>query len=96
MQSATMYVEVEIMASVELTTKQVIDLVRQLPPDRKREVLFVLASESQSRSEARIAHAEDRLRRLCSERGLNWDAMTDEQREALVDDLIHEDRSCAE
>lgn len=35
------------------------------------------------------------MRRLCAERGLNWDAMTEEERESFVDDLIHEYRTCA-
>jgi len=82
------------MATVQLTTEQVIDLVRQLPPERKREVLFALASDSQSSPEGRMAVAEQQLRRLCDDRGLDWDTMSEDEREALADDLIHEDRSC--
>lgn len=82
------------MASVELTTEQVVNLVRQLPPERKRDVLLALAADAQSLREQRTASAEQELRRLSAERGLDWDSMTDDQREALADDLIHEDRSC--
>jgi hypothetical protein len=81
------------MASVELTNAQIVDLVRQLPAEAKREVLVALAGDSNSRRE-RMKLAEDQLRRLARERGLNWDTMTDEARQALVDDLIHEGRSC--
>jgi hypothetical protein len=42
-----------------------------------------------------IAEGERQMRHLCAERGLNWDAMTEEEREAFVDDLIHEYRACA-
>ena len=84
------------MASVDLTTEQVLELVRQLPPDRKREVLLALAADSQSGRDARMAYAEEQLRRRCRERGLDWDRMTDQERELFVDDLIHEDRSCAQ
>ena len=34
------------------------------------------------------------LRQLCTDRGLDWDAMTEAERENFVDDLIHEDREC--
>jgi hypothetical protein len=91
-----MYEEVLVMASVELTTEQVVNLVLQLPAERKQEVLMALASESEGRRNTRMAYAEEQLRQLCARRGLNWDSMTEEQREALADDLIHEDRSCAQ
>jgi hypothetical protein len=39
-----------------------------------------------------MALAAAQLRQLAADRGQNWDAMSDDQRQALVDDLIHEDR----
>ena len=38
---------------------------------------------------------EAQYRHLCAERGLNWDTMTEAERENFVDDLIHEDRKCS-
>ena len=43
---------------------------------------------------ARMDYAEARFRELCASRGLDWDAMTETDREKFVDDLIHEDREC--
>jgi hypothetical protein len=43
-----------------------------------------------------MKHVEEQLPRSCAERGLDWDKMSDDRREALVDDLIHEDRPCAQ
>ena len=43
---------------------------------------------------ARMDYAEAQFRQLCTSRGLDWDAMTETDREKLVDDLIHEDREC--
>jgi hypothetical protein len=83
------------MASVELTTEQIASLVRQLPVERKREVLMALAGDSQSGRSKRMTYAEQQLRKLCAERGLDWDAMSDSEREAFVDDVLHEDRPCA-
>ena len=44
---------------------------------------------------ARMTYAEAQLRQLCASRGLDWDAMTEVEREDFVDDLIHEDRECS-
>ncbi|MSS72918.1 MAG: hypothetical protein EXS64_15715 [Candidatus Latescibacteria bacterium] len=83
------------MPILELSDEQVIELVRQLPPDRKRAALMALAEDAHTERAARMEYAESQLRRLCSERGLNWDAMSEDEREAFIDDLIHEDRQCS-
>ena len=43
---------------------------------------------------ARMDYAEARFRELCEARSLDWDEMTEIDRENFVDDLIHEDREC--
>ena len=82
------------MPTVNLTDEQVIDLVTQLPPEQKRAALFALAKDADIQREKRLDKAEAQLRRLCSERGLDWDAMGEDKRETFIDDLIHEDRKC--
>ncbi|MEX2172362.1 MAG: hypothetical protein WD851_23785 [Pirellulales bacterium] len=82
------------MPTVELTTEQVLELVRQLPPEGRRTAILALAREETNNREKRLNYAEGELQRLCSERGLHWDRMSEDEREAFIDDLIHEDRSC--
>ncbi len=82
------------MASVELTNEQVVELVRQLPAGAKREVLLALAGDAQGRRDQRMAQAAAQLRQLAADRGSNWDDMNHDQRQELVDDLVHEDRPC--
>lgn len=82
------------MPTLELTEEQVLELVKQLPPERKRAALLALAEEAQARREERLDDAEAQLWRLCAERGLDWDAMSEDEREAFIDDLVHEDRPC--
>jgi hypothetical protein len=82
------------MPTVTLTDEQVIALVKQLPPERKRAALLALAEEARAQREARLDYAEAQLRRLCTERGLDWDTMNEDEREAFIDDLVHEDRQC--
>lgn len=82
------------MPTLALTDEQVIELVKQLSPERKRAVLMVLAEDAPVQRKARLEYAEEQLRQLCSQRGLNWDAMSEEEREVFIDDLVHEDRQC--
>lgn len=78
------------MPSVTLTNDQVVELVKQLPAQQKRAVLLVLTEEAHARRADRIAHAETQLRLRAAERGLNWDALTEDERELFIDDLLHE------
>lgn len=65
------------MPTLTLTDEQVIELVKQLSPERKRAVLLAMAEDAPIQREARLEYAGAQLRRLCPERGLNWDAMTE-------------------
>jgi len=79
------------MPHVTLTNDQVVALVEQLPPEQKRAMRFVLASDAQTRRAERQGCAEGRLRTRATERGLDWDALDEDAREGFVDDLLHED-----
>ena len=83
------------MAVLELTKEQVFDLVRQMPVKEKREMLKELAVSGPAERAKRQQFAEVQLRRVCAARGLDWDALSADKREAFIDDLIHEDRTCA-
>ena len=83
------------MAVVELTNEQIFDLVRQMAPAQKREMLLWLAKNGPQQRAQRQEFAEAQLRHLCAQRGRDWDAMSEDEREAFMDDLIHEDRKCA-
>jgi len=82
------------MATIDLTPDQVVSLVKQLPSQTKRKALLALADESGKRQQARTAYAEGELRRLAAAQSLDWDKLSDEQREAFVDDLLHEGKAC--
>jgi len=83
------------MPKLELSDEQIVELILQLPPERQRAVLQMLSAARDVWWQHTIAEGEHQMRRLCAERGLNWDTMTEEERESLVDDLIHEYRACA-
>ncbi len=79
------------MSVLELTDEQVVSLVRQLPTARKRAALLALAQESQPRRDERLRFGEAQLRKLCLERGQDWDRLSEDEREKFVNRLLHED-----
>jgi len=79
------------MPATQFTIEQVIDLVKQLPPEGKQAVLNVLSAERDAWWEETLTQGEQQMRRLCAERGLDWDSMSEEEREAFVDELLHEE-----
>lgn len=79
------------MSVLELTDEQVISLVRQLPSARQRTALLALAQAAQVRRDERLRFGEAQLRRLGAERGLDWDRLSENQREEFVDQLLHEE-----
>jgi hypothetical protein len=83
------------MPKLELSNEQIVELILQLPPERQRAVLQMLSAARDAWWHRTIAEGERQMRHLCAERGLNWDGMTEEERESFVDNLIHEYRACA-
>ena len=49
-----------------------------------------MAPDSNLWWEIRLAQGEEQLRRLSSQRGLDWENMIEEEREQFIDDLLHE------
>ena len=84
------------MPTLELTDEQVVELVKQLPVERRRAALVALAEDASHGREDRMKYAEAQLQRTCAEQGLDWDKMSEDQRETFVDDLVHEDRPCSQ
>ena len=80
--------------TLELTTEQVIDLVQQMPPEEKFLVVRALTKETPPERADRMKYAESKVQQVCAERGLDWNAMTDEERLYFIDDIVHEDREC--
>lgn len=75
--------------TLEVPESQLIRWVRQLSPTAKRKVLRALIPRLDS-TERLVDYGEQRIRELCAARGLNWDMLTEEERERLVDVLLHE------
>jgi hypothetical protein len=79
--------------TLTLTDDQLLELIAQLPPDRKRSVLEKLRADSDAWWATTQREGESQLRRYAAERGLRWDELSEAERLALVDDLVHEARA---
>ena len=78
------------MVTLTLSDEQVVELVKQLKPEAKQAVLEVLIDERELWWDMTLAQGEERLRQLASKRGLEWNKMSEDAREAFVDKLLHE------
>jgi hypothetical protein len=79
------------METITLTVaeSQIIEWIRQLSPQTKQAVLRALIPEMDE-LEALVDYGSQRMRQLCAERGVDWDNLSEEKRQQLVDELLHE------
>ena len=82
--------------TLTLTKEQAIELLYQMPPEEKMAVLIELATQARDGHEERQHHLQSKVRELCAKRGLDWDAMSEQEREDFIDDIVHEDRACGQ
>jgi hypothetical protein len=82
------------MPMLELSDEQVIELAKRLPREKQNALLRELLLLRWSNWESLSQYGQARARELAAQRGLSWDTVSDAEREAFVDDLVHEDRGC--
>ncbi len=70
--------------------QQLRDWLGQLTPEHKQMLLAMLIEDDRVQRAARLDFAVAQLRTLCSQRGLDWEAMAEGEREAFLDNLIRE------
>lgn len=80
------------MVALTKQEKEVVDRFQQLPPERQRHVMLLMFRTDADRWLHYQKEGEQQLRKLAAERGQDWDKLDDEQRQDLVNDLLHEDR----
>lgn len=78
------------MPTLELTDEQVLELVRQLPPEKQAALFRHLLKSLWSAWEELSRYGEARVRRVAAQRGLDWDTMSEGEREAFIDNAVHE------
>jgi hypothetical protein len=79
------------MPTLTLSNEQVVEMVKQLPVELQTELFRFLLLQQWETWEQLSRYGADQARLITQERGLDWDRMTEEERENLIDDLVHED-----
>lgn len=75
--------------TLEVPESRVVEWVQQLSAEAKQALLRTLIP-GLHQLEALVDHGAQQARAICAERGLDWDRLTEEEREQLVDELLHE------
>jgi hypothetical protein len=74
---------------LEIPESQVVDWAQQVSAEAKRAILRALIPRLDE-FEGLVDYGNQRIRALCAERGIDWDSLSESEREHLVDDLLHE------
>lgn len=77
------------MPQIEVSEQQIVDALERLSPKGRREAvrrLIAGASALDRTIDALQAHIVE----VASQRGLDWAKLSDEERERLVDEILHE------
>ena len=67
---------------------RIIKLASQLSPRGKRAILLTLVPHLDE-LEALVDYGDERIRALAAERGLDWESLSESERETLIDNLLH-------
>jgi hypothetical protein len=74
---------------IEVSEQQILDALDRLSPRARREAVRRLVAGA-STLDRIIDTVQPHVVELARQRGLNWSALCDEERERLVDDILHE------
>ena len=77
------------MPQIEVTEQQIVEALDRLSPKGRREAVRRLIAGA-SVLERTIDTLQPRIVEVARQRGLDWTMLSDEERERLVDEILHE------
>ena len=77
------------MPQIDVSEQQILDALDRLSPGGRREAVRRLVAGA-STFDRIISSLQPRIAEVARQRGLNWATLSDEERERLVDDILHE------
>ena len=80
------------MVALDEREQQALNIIRTLPPERQRMILYELAKNTEEQWRLNSLYAERQLRNLALQLGKNWDSMSDEERQDFVCDLLESEK----
>ncbi|MBI3990360.1 MAG: hypothetical protein HY347_12185 [candidate division NC10 bacterium] len=76
------------MPKIEVSDEQILSCLEQLSPAARRVALAKLIGGLE-RLDRMVERNRGRIEAICRERGLDFSRLTEEEREALVDEILH-------
>lgn len=77
------------MPRIDVTEEQILDSLDRLSPEGRREAVLRLVAGALT-LERTVDSLQPRLIAMATQRGLEWARLSDEERERLVDNILHE------
>ncbi len=75
--------------TLEIPESQLVEWAQKLSPSVKQTLLRALIPEMDT-LEQLLQYGNERIREVASQRGVNWDSLNEQQREKLIDEILHE------
>ena len=76
--------------TIEIIEPQLVEWVQRFSQAARQTALKVLIPEMDE-FEALVDYGNQHIRELCAEFVVDWDTLTEEESERLIDDILHED-----
>ncbi len=77
------------MPKIEVREEQILDSLEQLSPKARQEAVRRLLPTA-TYLERAVQRNRKRIEAEAQERGLDWNTLSEEQRERLIDEILHE------
>ena len=78
------------MPNLVLTDEQAIQLVEQLPQQQQAKLMRILLQKSWSQWLELSESGKTNIRQIAASKNKNWDEMNEDEREVLIDEILHE------
>lgn len=75
--------------TLEIPEKQLVEWVQRLSPSVKQPVLRALIPEMDA-LEQLLQYGNERIHEVAAQRGIDWESLNEQQREKLINDILHE------
>lgn len=77
------------MPNLVLTDEQAIQLVEQLPQQQQAKLMRILLQKSWSQWLELSESGQTNIRQIAADKNKNWDKMNEDEREVLIDEILH-------
>ena len=78
------------MPNLVLTDEQAIQLVEQLPQQQQAKLMRILLQKSWRQWLELSESGQTNIRQIAAGKNKNWDEMNEDEREVLIDEILHE------